>query len=81
VINGEEKARIMLQIAEKEKIPIDQMVAVGNGVDDIEMLNKAGLGIVFRTKGEYESYIGGSIVQTNLKSVLYMLGASEENFA
>ncbi|MFH0896971.1 MAG: phosphoserine phosphatase SerB [Candidatus Bathyarchaeota archaeon] len=79
-IDGAEKARIMLEIAGHEKIPADQTVAVGNGIDDIEMLSKAGLGIVFHTKGEYGSYIGGSIVQTNLKSILYMLGANEENF-
>ncbi len=79
IINGVEKAQIMLEIAAKEKISLDQVVAVGNGVDDIEMLGKAGLGIVFRTKGEYKSYIGGSIVQTNLKSILYMLGVTEED--
>ena len=79
IIDGAEKASIMLEIAEKEKIPTDQIVAVGNGVDDIEMLNKAGMGIVFHAKGEYKNYYAGSIVQTNLKSILYMLGANEEN--
>ncbi len=78
IIDRAAKAYIMLEIAEKEKIPLDQIVAVGNGIDDIEMLSKAGLGIVFHAKGEYGSYIGGSIVQTNLKSILYMLGANEE---
>ena len=62
------------------KIPLDQVVAVGNGIDDIEMLSKSGLGIVFQSKGKYKSFIGGSIVQMNLKSILYMLGASEEEF-
>lgn len=80
IIDGAEKAHIMLEIAEKEKIPLDQVVAVGNGIDDIEMLSKAGLGIVFQAKGEYKGYIGGSIVQTNLKSILYMLGVNEEDF-
>ncbi|MFH0748496.1 MAG: phosphoserine phosphatase SerB [Candidatus Bathyarchaeota archaeon] len=79
IIDGPEKARLMLEIATKEKIPTDQIVAVGNGVDDIDMLNKAGLGIVFHAKGENKKYFIGSIVQTNLKSILYMLGASEEN--
>jgi hypothetical protein len=43
------------------------------------MLSQAGLGIVFQAKGEYQSYISGSIVQTNIKSILYMLGVSEED--
>ncbi len=81
VIDGSGKASIMLSIAEKEKIQLDQIVAVGNGVDDIEMLSKAGLGIVFHAKGGYGDYVGSSIVQTSLKSILYMLGCSEEDLA
>lgn len=81
IIDGPEKTQQMIKIAEEEGIPLDQVVVVGNGIDDIEMLSKAGLGIVFQTKGEYPRNIGGSIVQTNLKSILYMLGASEESFS
>ncbi|MHA2405114.1 MAG: phosphoserine phosphatase SerB [Candidatus Hermodarchaeia archaeon] len=80
IIDGPEKTQQMIKIAEEEGILLDQVVVVGNGIDDIEMLSKAGLGIVFQTKGEYLRNIGGSIVQTNLKSILYMLGASEESF-
>lgn len=79
IIDGADKARIMLEIAANEKIPLDQIVAVGNGTNDVEMLSQAGLSIVFQAKGEYQSYISGSIVQTNIKSILYMLGISEED--
>jgi phosphoserine phosphatase SerB len=80
IIDGPKKKQLMIKIAKEENIPLDQVVVVGNGIDDIEMLSQAGLGIVFQTKGEYPQNIDGSIVQTNLKSILYMLGASEDLF-
>lgn len=80
IIDGSEKVRIMLRIAEDEKIPLDQVVAVGNGANDIEMLSKAGLGIAFHPTGDLKKYVKGTIVQRNLRSILYMLGLNEEDF-
>jgi phosphoserine phosphatase len=54
-------------------------VAVGNGASDIEMLSKAGLGIAFHPVGELKKFAEGAIVQRNLKSILYILGLSEED--
>ena len=78
IIDGPEKARIVARVAEQERIPLDQVVAVGNGANDIDMLSKVGLGIAFRPIGELKRYVKGEIMQMNLKSLLYILGLSEE---
>jgi phosphoserine phosphatase len=79
IIEGSEKTAILTQIAEKEGIPLDQVVAVGHGINDAELLSKAGLGIAFHPTGDYKKFVKGTIQQKNLKSILYMLGLSVEN--
>jgi len=79
IIDGSEKAAILVKIAEKEGIPLDQVVAVGNGANDIELLSRAGLGIAFHPTGDYKKYVKGTILQKNLKSILYLLGLGEED--
>ncbi|MDQ1280575.1 MAG: phosphoserine phosphatase [Thermoproteota archaeon] len=79
IIDGSEKVRIMMEIAEREKISLDQVVAVGNGANDVEMLSKAGLGIAFHPTGDLKKYVKGTIFQRNLRSILYMLGLNEED--
>ena len=69
----------MKEWLKQERIPLDQVVAVGNGANDIEMLSKAGLGIAFHPTGELKKYVKGAIVQRNLKSLLYILGLNEED--
>jgi phosphoserine phosphatase len=80
IIDGSEKARIITRIAEEEKIPLDQVVAVGNAANDIEMLSKAGLGIAFHPTSDLKKYVKGAIVQRDLKSILYILGLNDEDF-
>jgi phosphoserine phosphatase len=78
IIDGPAKADIMQHIAETEAIPLDQVVAVGNGANDIEMLSRAGLGIAYHPSGDYTKYVEGTITRTTLTSILYLLGLTEE---
>ena len=48
VIDGEAKARILREIAAREKIHPEQVVAIGDGANDVAMLSQAGLGIAYR---------------------------------
>jgi phosphoserine phosphatase len=50
VVNGERKAELLREIAEKEGIRLEQTIAVGDGANDLPMLSIAGLGIAFRAK-------------------------------
>ncbi|MFN3383463.1 MAG: phosphoserine phosphatase SerB [Archaeoglobaceae archaeon] len=66
IIDAEEKARIIEDIAMKEGISIDKVVAVGDGANDRIMIEKAGLGIAFNAKQILKEIADGSISKTNL---------------
>jgi len=50
VINAAAKEQIVIDLAAKEKLSLDQVVAIGDGANDIPMLLKAGLGVAIHAK-------------------------------
>jgi phosphoserine phosphatase len=53
---------------------LDQVIAVGDGANDLLMLEKAGLGIAFRAKPKLQAAADTSITAGGLDSILYLLG-------
>lgn len=78
IIDGEFKARILEDIANKENISLDQVVAIGDGANDLLMLDKAGLGIAFNAHKTVREKADYNISQENLDSIIYLLGISEK---
>ena len=78
IINGEFKAKILEDIANKEEITLDQIVAIGDGANDLLMLDKAGLGIAFNAHKTVREKADYNISQKNLDSIIYLLGISEK---
>ena len=78
IINGEYKAEILEDIADKENISLDQVVAIGDGANDLLMLDKAGLGIAFNAHKTVREKADYNISQENLDSIIYLLGISEK---
>nr|WP_306671104.1 phosphoserine phosphatase SerB [Endozoicomonas sp. SESOKO1] len=79
IINGEQKARLLRQIAAEEGIALNQVIAVGDGANDLPMLSVAGLGIAFRAKPMVKQRARQSISTLGLDSILYLLGFSEQD--
>jgi phosphoserine phosphatase len=52
IVNAQRKAELLDTIAQSEGILLDQVIAVGDGANDLLMLEKAGLGIAFRAKAK-----------------------------
>ncbi len=78
IINGDSKAKILEDIADKEYISLDQVVAIGDGANDLLMLDKAGLGIAFNAHKTVREKADYNISQENLDSIIYLLGISEK---
>ncbi|GJQ58325.1 MAG: phosphoserine phosphatase SerB [Candidatus Scalindua sp.] len=78
IINGEFKAKLLEEIANKENISLDQVVAIGDGANDLLMLDKAGLGIAFNAHKTVREKADYNISQKNLDSIIYLLGISEK---
>ncbi len=79
IIDGARKAALLEEIAKHEKLTLQQTVAVGDGANDLPMLNKAGLGIAFRAKPLVRKSAKHSISTHGLDGVLYILGFSGSN--
>ncbi|NIQ03484.1 MAG: phosphoserine phosphatase SerB [Nitrospinaceae bacterium] len=76
VIDALAKERILVSLAEKEGFSLQQVVAVGDGANDIHMLARAGLGIAFNAKPIVQQHAQASISIYNLELILYFLGIS-----
>ena len=74
IVDGNKKAEYLKQIAAKEGIDIAQTIAVGDGANDLQMLNLAGLGIAFHAKPKVKDNAQSSISSIGLDGVLYLLG-------
>jgi len=74
IVDGNKKAEYLKEIAKKEGIDINQTIAVGDGANDLPMLNLAGLGIAFHAKPTVKNNTQNSISSIGLDGVLYLLG-------
>ncbi len=74
IVDGNKKAEYLKEIAIKEGIDISQTIAVGDGANDLPMLNLAGLGIAFHAKPKVKNNAQSAISSIGLDGVLYLLG-------
>lgn len=79
IINRQRKADLLESLAQTERISLDQVVAIGDGANDLDMLARAGLGIAFNAKRIVREQARYSINQRNLDAVLYLLGLRDED--
>ena len=74
VVDRAGKARILRQIAETEGIPLEQVVAVGDGANDLDMLAAAGLGIAFNARSSVRDAADAALNVPYLDAILFLLG-------
>ncbi|MEK7702656.1 MAG: phosphoserine phosphatase SerB [Nitrospirota bacterium] len=79
IVDGAKKLTHMLAIAQKEQIALEDVVAVGDGANDLPMITNAGLGIAFNAKPSVRKAAPCNITQKSLASILFVLGISEEH--
>ena len=77
IVDGERKAQLLRQLAESQGINLQQVIAVGDGANDLPMLSIAGLGIAFRAKPLVKKSAEQSISTLGLDAILYLLGISD----
>ena len=74
IVNGQKKAELLKLIAFKEDINLAQVIAVGDGSNDLPMLREAGLGIAFHAKPKVKASARHAISTIGLDAILYLLG-------
>lgn len=78
IIDAQRKAFILQTLAQGEGISLDQVIAIGDGANDLPMLSRAGLGIAFHAKEVVRRKAPYVIHRAGLDAVLYLLGISEK---
>ena len=74
IVDGKRKAELLRLIAQIENITLEQVIAVGDGANDLPMLNLAGLGIAFHAKPKVKANARQSLSTIGLDGILYFLG-------
>jgi phosphoserine phosphatase len=77
VVDGKRKAEVMKEIALKEGIRLDQVIAVGDGANDLPMLISAGLGIAFHAKPVVRESAKQALSNVGLDAILYLMGIKD----
>ncbi len=77
IVDGRRKAELLRLLCQFEGINIAQSVAVGDGANDLPMLNLAGLGIAFHAKPKVKATARQSISTIGLDGILYFLGLKD----
>lgn len=81
IVNGQRKAELLKQIAEEEGLSLEQVIAVGDGANDLPMLGTAGLGIAFRAKPLVKESAKQAISTLGLDGILYLIGVRDRDQA
>ena len=74
IVDAKRKAELLKLIAQVEKVDIRQTVAVGDGANDLLMLETAGLGIAFHAKPKVIENAEQSLSSVGIDGILYFLG-------
>jgi phosphoserine phosphatase len=77
IVNADKKAILVEMLAQQEDINLEQVVAIGDGANDLPMLAKAGLGIAFHAKEIVKKSANQHMSHGPMTSILYFLGIPE----
>ncbi len=76
VVDRQAKAAALRRFAAEVGVPMEQTVAVGDGANDIDMLNAAGLGVAFNAKPALREVADTALNHPYLDAVLFILGVT-----
>lgn len=79
IVGKERKRELLLEIAEKEGIDPSQVVAVGDGANDLLMMEAAGLGVAWNAKPVVQMEASARLNGDSLLDLLYLFGFTQED--
>jgi phosphoserine phosphatase len=81
IVDAQRKAELLEDLARREGINLAQIVAVGDGANDLPMLAAAGLGIAFRAKPIVRESARSALSSVGLDGILYLIGVRDRDTA
>lgn len=80
IVDGSRKASVIDELAGAYQTDRDRVVAIGDGANDLPMLDRAGLGVAFCAKPAVREAAPVTVTVKDLAAVLCLLGYSEQEF-
>lgn len=78
IIDRAAKAEALKEFAARESVSLNQTIAIGDGANDLDMIELAGMGIAFNAKPAVRAAADSSLNSPYLDSVLYLMGITRE---
>jgi phosphoserine phosphatase len=78
VVDRAGKASALREFAAEIGLPDEAVIAIGDGANDLDMLNAAGLGIAYNAKPLVRDAADTSVNVPYLDAIMYLLGISRE---
>jgi len=76
IIDRSAKLKALVQFAKNEGVQMSQTVAIGDGANDLDMIESAGLGVAFNAKPKVAAAAATTISGSDLSAVLLLMGLS-----
>ncbi|HET7350730.1 MAG TPA: phosphoserine phosphatase SerB [Marmoricola sp.] len=78
IVDRAGKATALRSFAQQSRVPLSAVIAIGDGANDLDMLNAAGLGIAFNAKPVVQEAAHTAVNVPYMDAVMYLLGISRE---
>jgi phosphoserine phosphatase len=78
IVDRAGKAKALRRFAQEAGLPMSRTVAIGDGANDLDMLEAAGLGVAFNAKPVVREQADTAVNVPYLDAVLYLLGITRE---
>lgn len=76
IIDRAAKLKALVEFAKNEGVQMSQTVAIGDGANDLDMIESAGLGVAFNAKPKVAAAAATTISGSDLSAVLLLMGLS-----
>jgi phosphoserine phosphatase len=74
IVDAQKKAQHLVTIARSESIAAEQVIAIGDGANDLPMLFEAGLGVAFNAKPKVQEQAKFRINQHSMVPLAHLMG-------
>lgn len=81
ILGSQAKLKTLTGLAEERNIPLSATLAIGDGANDVPVIEAAGLGIAYHGKPVAREAARAVINHTDLTAALFMQGYRREDFA